>query len=350
MAIEEAGRARVAVDGPLPRRQLYQCVVRHHQVAQPGERRFQLMAMHDHVDHAVGEQIFGALEAIRQLLADGLLDHARAGKADQRTGLGEMNVAQHRVRRSDAAGGRVGQHHEIGQPFLAQALHRDRRARHLHQRQDAFLHARAARRCEQDEWRLLLDRPHHAGDHGLSRRHAERAADEAHVVRCGNDQLAVELALADQHGIVELGLGAGFLEAIGILDAVAELERVHRHRRHRDLGVLAVVEQVRQALRRRHAIMEIRSRKHELVVLQILVENHLAGLGVRAPHVVRHLALGAEEPPNFRADDVVDPVHVALAPRCRYRTAALVSQRVAGREPFVDKRGYPLTAGQLCRL
>src|SRR5439155_22068891 len=41
------------------------------EATQSGERRLQLMAMHDHVDHAVLLEIFGALEAVGQLFADG---------------------------------------------------------------------------------------------------------------------------------------------------------------------------------------------------------------------------------------------------------------------------------------
>ncbi len=37
----------------------------------------QVVAVHDHIDHAVLVEIFGALEALGQLLADGLLDDAR---------------------------------------------------------------------------------------------------------------------------------------------------------------------------------------------------------------------------------------------------------------------------------
>jgi len=66
---------------------------------------------------------------------------------------------------------------------------------------------------------------------------------------------------------------------------------------------------MRQALWRRHALMEVRPRKDELIVLQVLVENHLAGLGVRAPHVLRRVALLPEERADFRADVVLDPVH-----------------------------------------
>ena len=48
-------------------------------------------------------QILGALEPFRQPLADRLLDHPRAGKADHRAGLGDMDVAEHCVGRGHAA-------------------------------------------------------------------------------------------------------------------------------------------------------------------------------------------------------------------------------------------------------
>ena len=103
------------------------------------------MPVHHHVHHAVLVEIFGALEPVRKLLANGLLDDARTGETDQRARLGDLHVAEHAVGGGDAAGGRVGQHHDVGLAGLAQALHRDRGARHLHEREDALLHARAAR-------------------------------------------------------------------------------------------------------------------------------------------------------------------------------------------------------------
>ena len=49
----------------------------------------------DHgVEKSVLQQKFGALEARGQLLPDGLLDHARAGEADQRAGLGDIQIAR----------------------------------------------------------------------------------------------------------------------------------------------------------------------------------------------------------------------------------------------------------------
>src|SRR5690349_12306313 len=46
----------------------------------------QLAAVHDHVDGALLQQELGALEAFGERLAHGLLDHARAGEADERAG------------------------------------------------------------------------------------------------------------------------------------------------------------------------------------------------------------------------------------------------------------------------
>ena len=37
------------------------------------------------------------------------------GKADQRARLGDMHVTQHRIGRRDAAGGRIGEHDDVGQ-------------------------------------------------------------------------------------------------------------------------------------------------------------------------------------------------------------------------------------------
>src|SRR3546814_7999674 len=64
---------------------------------QPAQRRGQFLAMHHHVDHPVIEQIFGALEAFGELLADRILDHALAREADQRLGLADLDVAEHRI-------------------------------------------------------------------------------------------------------------------------------------------------------------------------------------------------------------------------------------------------------------
>ncbi len=51
------------------------------QMEQGGAQR---VPWNDGIQEAVLQQIFGALEALGELFADGLLNHPRAGKADQR--------------------------------------------------------------------------------------------------------------------------------------------------------------------------------------------------------------------------------------------------------------------------
>ena len=85
-------------------RRLGRCVA--HEAQRAGQRRLHLAPIDDQVEHAVLEQELAALEAVGQLLADGLLDDARTGEADQRLRLGDVQVAQHREAGGDAAGGR----------------------------------------------------------------------------------------------------------------------------------------------------------------------------------------------------------------------------------------------------
>ena len=71
--------------------------------------------------------------------------HARAGEADERVRLGDVDVADRGERREHAAGRRVGQDEMNGTPAVAQALERGERLGQLHQRERALLHPRAAR-------------------------------------------------------------------------------------------------------------------------------------------------------------------------------------------------------------
>ena len=167
--------------------------------------------------------------------------------------------------------------------------------------------------AKQDERRLLLDRAHHAGDDAFAGRHAERAGHEAEVLRSGDDVLSVELAFADEHRVVELGVRLGILEALGVTAAVAELERVVRNRPHRHALVLAAVEEVLQAHIGRHAHVIVGARDDELVGLEVLVEDHLPGLRALHPKIVGDLALRRQEAADLRPDDVIDPIH-ALRP------------------------------------
>src|SRR6266478_926159 len=86
-----------------------------------GDEGLEVLAMDDGVEEAVFEEEFGALETFGELLADGLLDDARAGETDERAGFTDVEVAEHGEAGGDAAGGGVGEHGDVGKLFLVQA-------------------------------------------------------------------------------------------------------------------------------------------------------------------------------------------------------------------------------------
>ena len=67
------------------------------------------------------QQELRPLEALGQLLADGLLDDAGAGESDQRPGLADVEVAQHGEAGGDASGGGVGEDGDEGDAGLVEA-------------------------------------------------------------------------------------------------------------------------------------------------------------------------------------------------------------------------------------
>src|SRR5262249_61971110 len=74
-----------------------------------GQEVAQFAAVHDGVEHSMFEQKFRTLKTLGKLLTDRLLDHARAGEADQCAGFGEVEIAEHRETGGHAAGRRIGQ-------------------------------------------------------------------------------------------------------------------------------------------------------------------------------------------------------------------------------------------------
>src|SRR3546814_2811505 len=85
----------------------------HQDAEQVGQLVAHLATVDDQVDRAVVDQELRTLESFRQRLAHGLLDHTRAGEADQCLRLADVDVAQHRQACGDATGGRVGQHADV---------------------------------------------------------------------------------------------------------------------------------------------------------------------------------------------------------------------------------------------
>src|SRR4051812_27353485 len=79
------------------------------EVDEAGDLAAHVLAVDDEVDEAVLLEDVAALKSFGQLALGRVPDRARAGEADERFGLGDDEVAEHREARRDAAGRRVGQ-------------------------------------------------------------------------------------------------------------------------------------------------------------------------------------------------------------------------------------------------
>ena len=149
------------------------------------------------IDHSVFEQKFAALKTFRQFLADGLLDHARPGKADQRLRFGDDHVAEHRKARGHAAGRRVGQNGDKRQTRVVQ---------HARARPRSFAicisdSVPSCIRAPPDAAKMttaprVLERAFDQPRDLFADRRAHRAADERHIHRAGVNQMAADLSLA----------------------------------------------------------------------------------------------------------------------------------------------------------
>ena len=122
-----------------------------------GQHAAHLGALHDGVDKPVLERELRRLEALGQLLLDGVADDPLAGEPDERAGLGQDDIALHGERRRHAAGRGVGEHGDEGQTGRPQTLHGAGHFRHLHERDEALLHAGAAGGAEHDDGQPLGD-------------------------------------------------------------------------------------------------------------------------------------------------------------------------------------------------
>ena len=98
------------------------------------------------------------LKAFRQFLADSLLNDTGACESDQRLRFCQNNISQHGKTCCYTACRRVCQHRDIELSCITVFLKSRRRLRHLHQRHDSFLHARASGTCKDNYRKLLLCR------------------------------------------------------------------------------------------------------------------------------------------------------------------------------------------------
>src|SRR5678815_2880505 len=117
----------------------------------------ELAPRNDRIHYSVLEEKLGGLESFGQLLADGLLDHARSREADHRARLGQNGIAEHREAGANTTGSGIGEDRDVGNSALRE-LRQDRSGLgHLHEREHPFLHASATGSGDDDEGIFPLD-------------------------------------------------------------------------------------------------------------------------------------------------------------------------------------------------
>ncbi|QTK80176.1 hypothetical protein AT6N2_C2593 [Agrobacterium tumefaciens] len=257
------------------------------------------------------QQVFRGLETFRKLFANGLLDDALAGEADFCTWLGDVHIAQHRVGGGDAARRRVGQNHDIRHASFFQHIHCNRGAGQLHQRQNAFLHARATGGREHHKRAALGNSALECLHDGFAGGDAERAAHELEFMHDGDDLQPLQQPNAGKDRIVLLRLCTAVAQAIGIFLGIAKFQRVLRHLRLRQSLIDAAIEKIGKARLCRHLHMIAGRRDNPLVVLKVLMKDHLAGFGALDPEVLRNLGAAAEHGIDPRPNVIGDPVQLS---------------------------------------
>src|SRR5258708_7570934 len=243
------------------------------------------------------EDELAALEALRELLADGLARHARAGEPDERVRLGEDDVPERRERCEHAAGRRVSEEAEVREPSLVESMERPEDLRHLHERERALLHPRAAGGAHDEQRYAVRDRalggagellPHHA---------AHRAAHEVEVHDRELDRALVDLRGAADRRVLLAALRLRLANALRVPLLVGEREGVSGRQLGVVLGEAALIDQQLDALARAEPEVVLALRADVVIPGELLVEEHLAARRTLGPQGRRDLlALPPERP------------------------------------------------------
>ncbi len=271
------------------------------------------------------EEELAALEAFGELLANGLLDDAGAGEADEGVGFCDVEVAEHGKAGGDATGGGVGHDGDVGDSGVVEAGEGGGDLGELHQGGDTFHHAGAAG-CRDNDERVAggegaIDG---AGD-SFADDCAHAAANEGVLHHGEDDGVGAEVADGVDDGVVEAGLLLGFGEAAGVGLEVGELEGIGGAEFEVD-ELVAGLEQIVDAVAGVDAVVVAAARADLEVGFNLCLEDDL-------------LAGRATGPKSFGADGlfgVVDDLVVfAFEPTHAFGALPDVPRLLYGRETMV---------------
>ena len=281
-----------------------------HESKRSRDGAFHFAAIDDEVEHPVLEEKLTALKSLGQLLANRLLDDARAGEANQRSRLRDVQIAEHREARRHASRGRVGQDRDVRKVLLIEPRQRRADFRHLHQRQRAFHHAGAAGARDDNHRTACRERALDASRDLLADDHAHAAADEAVLHRRHDGFVPVDAPACDDDRVVHAGRRDARLQARMVRLRIGELQRIRRDEPAVVFDPRAV-EQRAQPIEGAHAEVKAALRADAQILREILVVEDL-----RAPCALDPQALGH---PAWLCVGGVDPLARLFEPGHMWR-------------------------------
>ncbi len=238
--------------------------------------------MDDGVEEAFFEEEFGALEAFGEFLANGLLDDAGSGEANEGAGFGDVEVAEHGEAGGDAAGGGVGEDADVGDAGLVELREGGRDFGHLHKADDAFHHACSAGCGDDNEGLVGKARAIDGAGDSFPDDCAHGAADEGVFHGADDDRVGAQLADGVENCVVEAGFFLSFAQALLVRLEVNEIERVSGAEAAVDELVAGFEKEV-EALARADFEMILALGADVEVGLEIGIEDSLAAAGTLCP-------------------------------------------------------------------
>src|SRR5690606_22046313 len=148
---------------------------------------------------------FGGLESLRQFYAERAFDETLAREADVGPGLGKDYIAEARETGVYATRGRVGEHRDERHAGFVHFADSIGGFGHLHEGEDAFLHARAARRGEAHETQPVPDGVGRCADESFAEGRSHGRHDETRVHGAEDAGFAFYRAKAGHQRLVEAG-------------------------------------------------------------------------------------------------------------------------------------------------
>ena len=193
-----------------------------------GHRGLHLLSLQNPVDDPLLHQKFRSLEALGQLLADGLGDNPGTGKADESSGLRQDDISQHGKAGSHSSGGGVRENRQVEKPGVRMLFHCGRGLCHLHQGDNSLLHSGSAGAAEQHHRQLLLNRPLKGSGDALAHGVAHASHEKSGVADAQHGFHASDGTAAHSDGLLQVSLLPHLRELLLISGIVQGIFPHHR--------------------------------------------------------------------------------------------------------------------------